>query len=84
MNTNVRSFLLVPAVRVMKRRKKVREVDVWRLIETRTGKIRCEMSSPEYVDCAVEAILLADRMRRNCANVGIFEPEMIDRYSFED
>ena len=80
----LRSFLLVPDVRQVKRRKRVYELPVWKLIDTETGKTRCIMTDPQDVETIIEALLLADRLKRNCANVGLFQPEMIEQCSFSE
>ena len=59
-------------------------MQTWKLIEAKSGRIRAEMTNPADVEAVIEAITLADLMKQNCFNVGIFEKEMIERSSFED
>lgn len=65
-------------------RNKVYRMQTWKLVDARTGRTRAEMTNPADVDAVIEAIILADLMRQNCAAIGIFEAEMIERSCFED
>ncbi len=80
----LRTYELLPSCIETRIRSRVHRMQTWKLVDTRTGRTRAEMTNPVDVDCVIEAITLADLMRQNCANVGIFIEEMIDRSCFED
>ena len=76
-------FELVPGFRQAKR-KKGKPTPIWRLIDTRTGKTRAEMSNPEYLESVIESLILADLLKQNCTIAGIYLPEMIEWSSLKD
>jgi len=70
-------YELVPGFLETKRKKKPRKTPIWKLIDTRTGKTRCEMTNPQDVDCVIESLILADLLTQNSVKAGDYDPLMI-------